>query len=56
MAKRTPKKRPKKKGPAPRKHVETKKKWNKQQIGVAIIGTLVVLSMSISILIRALTQ
>ncbi len=54
MAKRPPKKRPKKKGPAPRKHVETTKKWNKQQIGVAIIGILVVLSMSIGYLLSAL--
>ncbi len=54
MAKRTPKKRPKKKGPAPRKQVVTKKKWNKQQIGVAIIGILVVLSMSIGYLLSAL--
>ncbi len=56
MAKRAPKKRPKKKGPAPRrKDVEApKKKWNGQQIGIAIIGVLVILSMSIGYLLAAL--
>jgi len=56
MAKRAPKKRSKKKGPAPRqKEVETpRKKWTGQQIGIAIIGVLVILSMSIGYLLAAL--
>ena len=56
MSKRAPKKRPKKKGPAPRRKevAQTKKKWSGQQIGVAIIGVLVILSMSIGYLLAAL--
>jgi len=54
MAKRPPKKRRKKKGPAPRKQTVAKSKWTKQQIGVAIIGILVVLSMSVGYLLSAL--
>jgi len=54
MAKRV-KKRPKKKGPAPRRpQAQPKKKLTKQQLFLYIVGALVILSMSTGLIISAL--
>ncbi len=54
MSKRAPKKRPKKKGPAPRRQTQAKHGLSRQEIIVAAIGILVVLSMSVGYLFSAL--
>jgi len=56
MAKRDKKRRPKKKGPAPRRAETAKKKLTKQQIIGITIGVLVIVSMAAGLLISALSS
>jgi len=53
MAKKTNKKRPKKKGPAPRQEVQHKPKLSVSQIAMIVVGILVILSMTVGLLFSA---